>query len=225
MPLFTLINLFIYSTHSGGETNLAFIMAFNQAGTIAGALLFIIWKGFKKKVNGVVIGLFVMYLGFLLLAFAPTGWFWFIGIGFLFVGFTLPMANISSQTIWQSIVPKEMLGRVMSVRIAIATFTGPIGMILSGLITSTVARIVSNNNSIFVADGIAIKYVFITSAIIGIIFLGISWFFTNMRHVEKNIVVEDEEEKAEELGETDSMLAESLELAEKETSPLAAGSK
>ncbi|NHJ47643.1 MAG: MFS transporter [Asgard group archaeon] len=222
MPLFTLINLFIYSTHAGGETNLAFVMAFNQAGTIAGSILFLLWKGFKKKVNGVVIGLFAMYIGFLILAFTPIGWFWFMGLGFLITGFALPMANISSQTIWQSIVPKDMLGRVMSVRIAIASFAGPIGMILSGLLANTIANIVSNHNSVFLADGIAIKYVFIGASIIGLIFLAISWFFTSMRHVEKNIVVE--EEKVEDIGKTDDGLVESLELIEKD-SPSTASSK
>jgi DHA3 family macrolide efflux protein-like MFS transporter len=212
MPLFTLINLFVYSTHSGGETNLAFVLAFNQAGTIAGAILFILWKGFKKKVHGVAIGLLVMYCGFLFLTFTPTGLFWFMGIGYLIIGFMLPMANISSQTIWQSIVPKDKLGRVMSVRLAIAQFTGPLGIILSGLLAKLIANILANNNPVFLVDGIAVKYVFAGSAIIGLVFLGITWFFTSMRHVEKNIIKVDEEEKTD----LEDELAETIDVVDKE---------
>ncbi|NHK31002.1 MAG: MFS transporter [Asgard group archaeon] len=221
MPLFTLINLFIYSTHSGGETNLAIVMAFNQAGTIAGSILFIIWKGFKKKVNGVILGLLVIYVGFIFATFTPTGLFWFMGIGFLITGFGLPMANISSQTIWQSIVPKDKLGRVMSVRLAIAQFTAPLAMILSGLIANTIANGLANNNPIFLVDGMSIKYLFIGSSIIGIVFLAISWFFTSMKYVEKNIIPEEEEEeeKTDEIETKDIKTDErlSLELKEKES--------
>ncbi|MHA1245693.1 MAG: MFS transporter, partial [Candidatus Heimdallarchaeota archaeon] len=147
MPLFTLLNLFIYTTHNGLETNLAFVLAFNQVGMIIGSILFLVWKGFKKKVHGVVIGIVLMYVGYLFMSLTPTGLFWFMSIGFLIIGFGLPMANISSQTIWQTVVPKEKLGRVMSVRIAIAQFTSPFAIILSGLITEGLAKGLSNSIS------------------------------------------------------------------------------
>ena len=170
MPLFTLLNLFVLN-HGGGEIQLSYVLAFSQAGTIAGSVLFIIWKGFNKKINGVVLGLFIVYIGYIIATLTPTGLFWFMGIGMLITGFALPMANISSQTIWQSVVPKDKLGRVMSVRITIAQITAPLGMILSGLI----------------AEVIDLKYVFIGSAILGIICLGLSWFATNIKRVEEGI--------------------------------------
>jgi len=178
MPLFTLLNLYIYTNHDGGETDLAFVLAFNQAGTIAGTVLFIFWKGFKKKVNGVVLGIVVGFIGFMMLAFTPTGIYWFMGIGFLIMGFAVAAANISSQTIWQHLVPREMLGRVMSVRIAIAQFISPVGMILSGLI----------------AEFVKIQYVYIASATLGLISIGSFWLFSSMRKVEEGINFESEEE-------------------------------
>lgn len=189
IPLFTLINLFIYSTHGGGETELAYVLAFNQAGTIIGSLILIFWKGFKKKVYGVIAGLFLMFVGFIMIVFTPIGLFWFMGIGFLAIGFALPIANISSETIWQSIVPKDKLGRVMSVRTAIAQFTAPLGMILSGLI----------------AEVIPIKYVYLGSAVIGVSCVVLISLFTSMRYVEKGIEIIDTEpdlEASESLSET-----------------------
>ncbi|MEE9410675.1 MAG: MFS transporter [Candidatus Heimdallarchaeota archaeon] len=183
MPLFILINLFVFSNHSGTEIHLAYVLAFNQAGTIAGSILFIFWKGFKKKVVGVVLGIFVMYSGYLIVTLTPTSVFWFMGIGFLIIGFALPVANISSQTIWQSVVPKEKLGRVMSVRITIAQITGPVGMLVSG----------------FIAKAITIEYLFISCVILGILFLAISWFFTSIKKVEDDIDYDSEDEPTTEI--------------------------
>jgi DHA3 family macrolide efflux protein-like MFS transporter len=183
MPLFTLLNLFVYSTHGGGETQLAFVMAFFQGGTIAGALLLIVWKGFKKKVNGVALGIFLAYVGYLVTSSTPVGLFWFMAIGSLINGLALPLANINSSTIWQTVVPKEKLGRVMSVRVTIAQITAPLGMILSGVI----------------AEYIPITYVFIGSAILGIFCLAISWFLTSLRKVEEDIVYDLEEKIPDEI--------------------------
>jgi DHA3 family macrolide efflux protein-like MFS transporter len=178
MPLFVLLNLFVLN-HGGGEIQLSYVLAFSQAGTIAGSVLFIIWKGFKKKVNGVALGILIGYIGYIVTTLAPTGLFWFMGIGMLITGFALPMANISSQTIWQTVVPKEKLGRVMSVRITIAQMTAPVGMILSG----------------FIAEAISIQYLFIATAILGILALAVSWFLTSLRKVEDDIIYESDENK------------------------------
>ena len=178
VPLFVLLNLFVLN-HGGGEIQLSYVLAFSQVGTIVGSVLFILWKGFKKKVHGVVLGIFLSYVGYLIVTLTPTGLFWFMGIGMLIIGFALPMANISSQTIWQTVVPKEKLGRVMSVRIAIAQMTAPVGMILSGVI----------------AEAISIQYLFIASLILGVLALAISWFLTSVRKVEDDIVYDSEDEK------------------------------
>jgi len=171
MPLFTLINLFVYSTHGGDETNLAFVFIFLNVGTIAGSLLFTIWKGFKKKVNGVAIGILFMFIGSLVASLTPNGLFWFMGLGMLVVGISNPVANISSQTIWQTIVPKDKLGRVMSVRLTIAQFTAPVAMLLSG----------------FIAEYVKMEYLFAFSTLLGLLFLGLFWINTTMRNVEDDI--------------------------------------
>lgn len=171
MPMFTLVNLFVYSTHGGDETNLAFVFIFLNVGTIAGSLLLTLWKGFKKKVNGVAIGILFMFIGSLIASLTPNGLFWFMGLGMLVVGVSNPVANISSQTIWQTIVPKDKLGRVMSVRLTIAQFTAPAGMLLSG----------------FIAEYVKMEYLFAFSALLGLLFLGLSWINTSMRNVEDDI--------------------------------------
>lgn len=181
MPFFILLNLFIYVNHGGSEVELSYVLAFNQAGSIVGTILFIFWKGFKKKVNGVALGITFGLAGGLFVALAPQGLFWFMGIGFLIIGFAISMANISSQTIWQTVVPKEMLGRVMSVRFAVAQFVSPLGMIISGLI----------------AEVVNIQYVMIGSLSLGLLSFGIFFLFSSMRRVEDGLVLEEKIDKVE----------------------------
>ena len=179
-PLFTLLNLYIYANHGGSAINLAFVMAFFQGGMIGASVLMVIWKGFKKKVIGVVSGIFVMYIGFLIISLTPTGWFWFMAIGMLIAGLTLPVMNLSSQYIWQTVVPNEKLGRVMSVRQTLAQFSAPLGMILSGVIANAAN---------------AIKPVFWGSIFLGISVLSVSWFLTNLKHVEEGIIKKETKEE------------------------------
>ncbi len=171
-PLFTLLNLYVYAGHGGNASNLALVMAFFQGGMIGASVLMVIWKGFKKKVLGVVLGLLVDYVGFIIIASTPTGWFWFMAIGMLITGFSLPVINLSSQYIWQTVVPNEKLGRVMAVRQTLAQFSTPLGMILAGVIANAAN---------------AIRPVFWGSIVLGVLLLAVSWFLTNLRHVEKGI--------------------------------------
>ena len=174
-PLFVLLPMFVKYTHEGGATDLAFLMAIQQAGLIAGSVVMSSWKGFKNNADGVAIGLFVMYLGFLLCSIAPTGTFLVLAFGMAIMGFTLPVANIASQTIWQKIVPLEKMGRVMSVRRSIAQSSGPISTILSGII----------------AELFGILPVFFLAISLGLFFLAYSWFMTGFRSVEKTVVMNE----------------------------------
>jgi hypothetical protein len=45
----------------------------------------------------------------------------------------LPIMNAHSQSIWQTQTPKELQGRVFSVRQVIAQFTAPLGMVIAGI--------------------------------------------------------------------------------------------
>ena len=168
MPLFILLNLYVYVNHGGTEYDLAFVLAFSQAGSIIGTLLFIFWKGFKKKINGVAIGIVGGFIGSIVVILAPKGAFWLLGVGFLITGFFISMANVSSQTIWQTVVPREMLGRVFAVRFTIAQVLSPIAMVLSGLIAAVVN----------------IQYVVLVSLILGIASFSAFYFFSKMRKVE-----------------------------------------
>ncbi len=171
MPLYVLLPLWVTQIHSGEATDYAFLLAFQQAGMISGALLMSTWKGFQRKVVGVVSGLFLMYVGLLIAISIPTGPYYFliIGLGLALTGFGLPVANVSSQTIWQSIVPPEKIGRVFSTRRSIAQFTSPTAMIISGIL----------------AEVLGLETILFACAALGLTCLAYTWLATDLSAVER----------------------------------------
>ncbi|MHA1347891.1 MAG: MFS transporter, partial [Candidatus Heimdallarchaeaceae archaeon] len=157
---------------------------------LGGSVIMLVWGGVKKKVIGVAGGILVAYVGYLITSLTPAGTFWLMGLGLLILGLALPVLNISSQTIWQTVVPKDKLGRVMAVRITIAQMSAPLGMILAGVIAEF-------SNTIFP--------IYVSCVGLGLVFLAYSWFFTGMKNVEEDIIYDDEKKPTVE---ADEMVSE-----------------
>ncbi|MFX0114958.1 MAG: MFS transporter [Candidatus Hodarchaeota archaeon] len=173
IPLYVLLPLWVTQIHSGEATDYAFLLAFQQAGMLSGALFMSAWKGFQRKVVGVVFGLFLMYIGFLITISIPTSphVFLIMGLGLALTGFGLPVANVSSQTIWQSVVPPDKIGRVFSVRRAIAQFTSPLAMIISGIS----------------AEFLGLERILFACAVLGLSCLAFTWLMTELPNVERTL--------------------------------------
>jgi len=169
VPLMTLLPYYVKFDHMGEATHLAFVMAFMQAGTLAGGVLMSATKGFKKKAAVSVLSLYVQNLAYALIAFTPMGLFWFMGISGLIMYFTFPVVNVSIITIIQTVVPKEMQGRVTSALISLASAATPLGMILSGSIVGVTGT----------------ANLFLGCAGLGILMLTLSWLFTDIRYIEE----------------------------------------
>lgn len=168
-PLSTLMPYYVRFDHLGDAPDLALVMAFFQGGILAGGLLMSVIKGFKRKMVAIVFSVYVIFLGYAVVALTPTGLFWFMAVGGLIIGCCLPIANVSIQTIIQTVVPLKMLGRINSVIGALASAASPFGMILSGIIVEFTRT--SN--------------VYVVCAGLGMLTLTFSWFFTDMKHVEE----------------------------------------
>ena len=81
------------------------------------------------------------------------------------------LANVHSQAIWQSVVPPELQGRVMSVRMVIAWSLNPFSMLFAGIIS----------------DAIGYYTLFLACAILGSLYLMFAWFFTGLPRVEEDL--------------------------------------
>ena len=168
-PLSTLLPYYVKFDHLGEAPDLAIVMAFFQGGILAGGLLMSVIKGFKRKMVAVTFSVYIIFLGYAVVALTPTGLFWFMAIGGLIMAFCVPVANVSTLTIIQTVVPMKMQGRVNSVTMALASAATPFGMILSGVIVEFTRT----------------ANLFLGCAGLGILILTFSWFLTDIRHVEK----------------------------------------
>lgn len=168
-PLSTLFPYFVKFDHFGDAPQLAFVGAFFQGGILIGGLLMSVFSGFKNRMVAITLSIYVVFVGYVLVALTPTGLFWFMAASALVMTFCLPIANVLIQTIVQTVVPLKMQGRVGSVIGAIASAATPIGMIISG----PIAAFAGTAN------------LFLGCAALGIALLTISWFFTDVKLVEK----------------------------------------
>jgi DHA3 family macrolide efflux protein-like MFS transporter len=169
VPLDTLLSYFVIFDHFGGAEGLALIMACMQGGTLAGGVLMSVIKGFKRKMFTATAFIYLIFVGYALVAVTPTGAFWFMALGALLLGFGVAPANVSILTIIQSVVSVKMQGRVNSVMITLASAATPLGMVLAGAIVEFTGTVM----------------LFLGCVVAGVFTLTISWFFTDVKHVEE----------------------------------------
>ena len=175
-PIFILLPLFTSVFIALSDLTLAVIylgalMSLQSASMMVASAVMMIWGGFKRNIIGVFVGIFFGALGMVILAFTPPGLFWVAAFGIILIGFTLPVANVSSQTIWQTIVPPEKIGRVFSVRTTVAQFTAPFSFLVAGIL----AQVYS----------IPLIFFVFGASLIGVLLL--AWIFTDLRHVEEKL--------------------------------------
>jgi MFS transporter, DHA3 family, macrolide efflux protein len=114
------------------ETALALFGTFGSVGGFAGGLLISLWGGLKhRRVYAVVLSNIVS--GITMIVFGLTSLLYLaVGMALLRAAM-IPIMNAHSQAIWQAQTPRELQGRVFSVRRLIAQFTAPIGTAFAGV--------------------------------------------------------------------------------------------
>lgn len=130
---FTLLAPLVLARTGQDSLALASVQSAAALGAVGGGIVMSLWGGFKRRIHGVVLGCFSIgffgAFGFGLVATLPL-WIAMSVLGALFG----PIANASSQAIWQSRVPPEFQGRVFSSRRLISWFTTPIAPLAAGLL-------------------------------------------------------------------------------------------
>lgn len=110
---------------------LALIATVPSIGGVVGGVAMTAWGGLKvKRIYGILIPMIIAGIATVIYGLSPfiflTAAMSFIAIGMI------PFLNSHSQTIWQLLVPRELQGRVFSVRRLIAQFTSPISIGVMG---------------------------------------------------------------------------------------------
>jgi DHA3 family macrolide efflux protein-like MFS transporter len=169
-PVSTLMPYYVKFDHLGDVQELALVSAAFQGGILAGGLLMTVTRGFRRKMTATAVGIYIVFAGYILVALTPTGFFWLMALGGVIMAICLPVANVSTTTIFQTIVPLKMQGRVNAVTMALASAATPLGMILSGAVVQFIPT------STF----------FLLCAALGLLILTLSWLFTGVKYVDQN---------------------------------------
>jgi DHA3 family macrolide efflux protein-like MFS transporter len=165
-PLAVLMPYYVNTIHGGKISEYAIIAICMNAGMISGAVITIIKKNWNRKILTSFIGITVFLMGYAYLAFIPTGFYIMMMIGLFLMGINLPIINTIFQTIEQTIVPPDKIGRVMSIDSTLSMMIMPVGVILTGVLSVLVG----------------VTNLFLYCAIIGIAITLATYLFTKIRH-------------------------------------------
>ncbi|HWI61394.1 MAG TPA: MFS transporter [Symbiobacteriaceae bacterium] len=113
------------------ETAMALLNTVNSFGAVAAGVAITAIGGLKRRrVYGVVIPLGIAAAA--QVAFGLTHGIYVAAGIIVLVGLAIPVANVHSQSIWQTQTPRELQGRVFAVRRVIAQAAGPLGLAMAG---------------------------------------------------------------------------------------------
>jgi MFS transporter, DHA3 family, macrolide efflux protein len=106
-------------------------------GGVFGSVMISIWGGPKRRIHGVLIGLFLTgLLGDMLMGVGRdlAGWM----IAAFCLEFFIPLATGANQAIWQAKIPPEIQGRVFATRRTLTQIAGPITSIIGARLVDTI---------------------------------------------------------------------------------------
>ncbi|MFX1406471.1 MAG: MFS transporter [Promethearchaeota archaeon] len=137
-PITTLMPYYVNVIHSGDALALAIIMGFMQGSMIVGAAITSIKKKWSHQMRVYFFGLIIINVGYVMFAFVPIGSIILIGISAAVFGFFFPIVNSLYQTMIQTTVPKDKIGRITSIDFALSMAISPIGTLGSGFLTELI---------------------------------------------------------------------------------------
>jgi len=141
MPIDALMVNFIKIVHDGTKVELGYFMAAFQVGMLFGALLTTVVKKWKNWYAWILFGLISEGVAYLILGLIPKGMFLLLYLDAVLMIFMNPIVNSLFQTGIQSIVPKDKLGRIVSIIMVMTNIASPLGLLLAGILADTIGSI------------------------------------------------------------------------------------
>jgi len=198
----TLSTPLILARTNNDNVILGIVQSLSGLGGLVGGLLLTVWGGPKRKVDGVLMGIAASSLCVSLFGLGREVYVWsltaFMGL------FMIPMANGASQAIWQAKVAPDIQGRVFSARLLIAQISGPISMLLGGLLADYVFEPAMVPGGFFASllgglvgtgPGAGMSLMFVITGVLGVL-VGLGGYaFDAIRNVESTLPDHDARER------------------------------
>ncbi len=113
------------------ESAMALLGSVASLGGVIGGVFISSWGGLKsRRVLGVLVPM--IFLGLVMVGFGQSRWLYFSAAMIFLIDAMTPLMNSHSQAIWQIQTPRELQGRVFSVRRVIAQISWPVSTALVG---------------------------------------------------------------------------------------------
>jgi DHA3 family macrolide efflux protein-like MFS transporter len=132
IPSMSLVPILALVHFNGGAFELAWLQSALGVGMLVGGIALSVWGGFKRRMDTVVVAVVAMGIAIFAVGMTPSGLFFLAVAGLFITGAMVPMASGSIMAILQTIVPKEIQGRVFSVVISLSPLMAPIGLAIAG---------------------------------------------------------------------------------------------
>jgi DHA3 family macrolide efflux protein-like MFS transporter len=141
----------LVNTHLEGDViKLGWLGSASGIGGILGGLLLGTWGGFKKRMQTAFLGFLVMIPCSVVLGLTSVNLFYSTTVpAMLFMGVGIALVNAPLTAIMNSVIAKDMQGRVFSLYGSIVTATMPLGLIIGG----PVADALGIRSLYFIASG------------------------------------------------------------------------
>ena len=170
IPPFTLLPIFVTKYLEGDVLRLGWLDSAFGFGIIAGGLILGAWGGFKKKIITCIVGVIISGIFTVVLGFTSVELF-LMGLGACFlIGFGLTFANGPIMAALQTIVAKDMQGRVFSLLGSIGSAMSPLGLAFAGPL----------------ADAIGVRWLFFIAGAAVFIVAIVSFFIPSLMNLENN---------------------------------------
>jgi MFS transporter, DHA3 family, macrolide efflux protein len=197
----------ILARTGNNEGIFALVQSAGAIGGVVGGVVMSAWGGFKRRVNGVLLGWTLA--GLLGVSFMGLGRTVAVWVAASFLGTLVgPLIDGSNQAIWQAKVAPEVQGRVFSVRMLIAWCAGPVTAFVAGPLSDFVLEPAMRPGGIWAdrlgwlvgtGPGAGMSLLFVFSGIL-LVLIGMGgYFFPAVRNAERLLPDHDLKEKTAEI--------------------------
>ncbi len=171
-PAFVLMPVFVTNYLESDVLKLGWLNSAFGLGTIVGGLVLGVWGGFKRRIYTSIIGILIAGVSMIGLGFTTVGLF-FLGVFCSFlVGIGLAVGNGPFMAILQSVIAKDIQGRIFSIIGAISAAMTPLGLAVAGPL----------------ADAIGVRFLFYIAGAATIIIMIVCVFIPDIMNLEKQKV-------------------------------------
>jgi DHA3 family macrolide efflux protein-like MFS transporter len=169
-PTGALMPLLVTQHFGQGALALGLTQTLEGVGMIVAGLVLGAWGGFKRKIATSLMGITGVGIGVLLIGLAPANMFGLALAAMFIVGTMIVFANGPLQALFQTVVPAEKQGRVLSLVGSVATAMSPLGLLVAGPLS----------------DRIGIQTWYLVSGVVCVVIAAAGFFIPAVMDIENN---------------------------------------